>query len=349
MRAFVMRGIGDAGVETVADPVPEVADMVIAPLLSGMCGTDVHMYREGTLTRRESLPVVMGHEFVGEIADTNGHTTTVSGDRLAVGTKVVVEPLLPCGTCRMCLQGKQNLCIQWSHLGILRDGSWADLVTAPAARVSVVPDGVSVEAAALSEPLACAVNFVIHQGGLSAGESVLILGAGPIGLLCASIAKAAGARLVAVSEPQEYRRSRAFEAGADIVFDPSNGDLADEVLHHTQGLGFDLIVEATGAAPVVVQALEVAQPGSRVVLAGLGNAGFAQVDANTIVTKELQVRGGFASRRAMGTALSVLQSGAVRTDLLITSIQPWTEAKKVMDGGESNPKSCKNLFSRPSA
>lgn len=339
-----MTGIGQGGVDTVPDPQPTKEDVIIAPAYSGLCGTDVHMFREGTLTRPEALPLVMGHEFVGEIVETNGHTNSLRGQPLAPGTLVAVEPLLPCGRCRMCLRGKPNLCSEWDHLGILRDGCWADYVAAPATRISVVPEGVSARAAALSEPLACAVNFVVHQGALTAGESVLVLGAGPIGLLCATMAKAAGASAVAVSEPMEHRRALAEEVGADITFDPMTEDLSQAVTDFTHGTGFDLIIEATGAPPVVGQAIEIAQPGSRLVLAGLGGSSNVGVDTNAIVTKELEIRGGFASRWAMNTGLSAIAAGHIRTEKLISSIRSWAEAESAMEDMLSDPTTCKILF-----
>jgi 2-desacetyl-2-hydroxyethyl bacteriochlorophyllide A dehydrogenase len=347
VKAFVMTGIGQGGLETVPDPQPRTEDIVIAPVYSGLCGTDVHMFREGTLTRPDVMPVIMGHEFVGEVVDVNGHNTTLGGRTLSRGTLVAVEPLLPCGKCRMCLRGRPNLCSDWDHLGILRDGCWADFVTAPATRISVVPDGVSARDAALSEPLACAVNFVVHQGKMAAGESVLILGGGPIGLLCAAMAKVAGAGLVAISEPIEHRRVLAKEIGADVVYNPLVEDVHEAVMESTHGRGYDLIIEATGVSAVVGQAIHLAQPGSRLVLAGLGGSSHVGVDANAIVTKELEVRGGFASRWAMDTGLSALASGNVRTDKLISSIRSFSDAEEAMDDMLSDPTTCKILFGNP--
>lgn len=347
MHAFVMTDIGMGRRERVTDPTPAAGDVIISPEYSGLCGTDVHMFNEGTLTRPDALPVVMGHEFVGRIADLGtGSTDTGS---LRVGDLVAVEPLLPCGQCTQCHAGRPNLCADWSHLGILEDGCWADYVRVPSARVTAVPDGVSAYAAALAEPLACAVNFIQHRGQLQVGETVLILGAGPIGLLSVCMARAAGASCIIVSEPHAHRRARALAVGADVVVDPLTQDLPDAVRTQLPGTrGTDLIVEATGSKTVVSQAISMAAPGSRVVLSGLGSVGATPIDTTDIVAKELSVLGGFASRNAMRIGLDAIAAGHVNTDDLVTAIHPWADAEKAMQDMLVDPDTCKILFSHTS-
>lgn len=338
MHAFVMTDVNRGSVETVQDPTPLADEIVLAPEYSGVCGTDVHLFRQGAMLAESGLPLVLGHEFVATVVDSNGVTS------LPVGTRVAVEPLLPCGLCRMCQRGKPNLCYNWEHLGITRNGCWAEYVAVPAQRVTALPDAVSSFDAALSEPLACAVNFVLHRGSLSAGESILVLGAGPIGVLCVAVAKAAGAALIVVSEPLASRRERAREAGADVVIDPQSDDVPTVIDELTFGIGFDLIVEVSGSGRAIAQAIDVAAPGSRVVLAGLGSGASVPLDTNAVASKELNIRGGFASRWAMTTGLSLLADGRLSTASLVTSVRGWADASEAMDALSDDPETCKILF-----
>lgn len=348
MNGFVMTDIGVGAAQAIADPTPAPGEAVVAPRYSGLCGTDVHLFHEGTMLDTADLPMVLGHEFVGEVVEPGG-SRTIDGRMLRQGDLVAAEPLLPCGRCRQCARGSINLCADWSHLGITRNGSWADLVAVPATRLSVLPEGVTARQAALAEPLACAVNFVLDRGRLSAGETVLVLGAGPVGLLCAAVARAGGAAQVIVSEPQAGRRQRALDIGADLAVDPLATPLADVVAEATGGAGVDLVIEVTGAPAAVAQSIDVAAPGSRVVLAGLGAGGRVGIDTNALAIKELEVRGGFASRWAMTRGLSLLARGVIATEPLITSEREWVHAEQAMHDMLHDPETCKIILRAPGA
>jgi 2-desacetyl-2-hydroxyethyl bacteriochlorophyllide A dehydrogenase len=349
VHAFVMSDIGIGRRERIKDPAPAAGDVIIAPEYSGLCGTDVHMFNEGTLTRQEALPVVMGHEFVGRIVEFGTSDAASVGHRLRIGDAVAVEPLVPCQMCPQCRAKRPNLCADWSHLGILEDGCWADYVRVPIGRVTKLPEGVNPYDAALAEPLACAVNFVVHRGQLQPGQSVLIQGAGPIGLLSVCMARAAGASVVIVSEPHAHRRQAALKVGADVVVDPMTQDLPDTIRTYVPGAaGVDLIVEATGSKTAVSQSVSLAAPGSRIVLSGLGSGGPTPIDTTDIVAKELSILGGFASCDAMSTGLDAIAAGHVKTDDLVTAIYPWAEAEQAMQDMLVDPHTCKILFSHHS-
>jgi 2-desacetyl-2-hydroxyethyl bacteriochlorophyllide A dehydrogenase len=346
LHAFVMSDIGIGRRERVKDPTPTQGDVIVAPAYSGLCGTDVHMFNEGTLTRPDALPVVMGHEFVGTVVEMGPAQPGEAPTGLRVGDSVAVEPMLPCGRCSQCRSRRFNLCADWSHLGILADGCWADYVRVPASRVTPLPEGVTMYDAALAEPLACAVNFVQHRGRLRPGESVLVLGAGPIGLLSICMARAAGASVIIASEPHEHRRRSALQVGANIAVDPLSQDVLDAIRSAVPGQpGVDLIIEATGSKAVVSQAISMAAPGSRVVLSGLGSGGPTPIDTTDIVAKELSVLGGFASREAMPIGLAAIAAGHVRTDVLVTAVYPWAEAERAMRDVLVDTNTCKILFS----
>lgn len=346
MQGFVMTGIGVGSAQSVDDPTSLRGEAIVAPLYSGLCGTDVHLFHEGMMLDEGDLPMVLGHEFVGRVVDANG-SVTAGGVMLRDGDLVAAEPVLPCGQCHYCARGMLNLCLNWSHLGIVRDGCWAEFVAVPGQRLTVLPDGVDVRTAALAEPLACAVNFVLDRGEVSAGQTVLVLGAGPVGLLSAAVAKAAGAAAVIVSEPQSGRRDRARAVGADVVVDPLEEDLAMIARDLTGGVGADVIIEVTGAAPAIAQSIDIAAPGSRVVLAGLGGGSRVPIDTNALAIKQLDVRGGFASRWAMPRGLAMLAKGVLRVDSLITSEHSWADAELAMHDMVHHPDTCKIVLTAP--
>jgi 2-desacetyl-2-hydroxyethyl bacteriochlorophyllide A dehydrogenase len=346
VRGFVFHSPGVGDVETVKDPQLTPDGVIIEPLVSGVCGTDVHMFYEGTLTQADSLPVVMGHEFVGRVIETGAEATArlpyPDGRGLVAGDLVGVEPMLPCGRCTNCQRGWPNLCTDWGHLGILTDGSWADFVRAPGSRVIRIDADVDVSAVGLLEPLACAVNFVLDKGELQAGQRVVIFGGGPIGLLCAQVALAASAAAVLVVEPSEQRRALARRVGATHTV--ASGE-ADEIRDEL-GTEPDLIVDASGHPAAVATAVALARPGSRLVLAGLGSGALTPMDTNAIVQKELEIRGGFASRWAFGRALALIASNSVDTAALVTKTVPWSQAADVLaELHTGNPSVCKILLS----
>jgi 2-desacetyl-2-hydroxyethyl bacteriochlorophyllide A dehydrogenase len=344
--AFVMEGTGVGGVRDVPDPVASAGQLLVRPDYSGLCGTDVHMFHEGTLTRPDALPVVMGHEFTGvveEIGPGALDRRPYPEDRpLQVGDRVAVEPMLPCGRCLRCLRGRPNLCLDWSHLGILVDGAWAELVAVPGSRAVRIPESIDPVESGLLEPLACAVNFVLDRGEVAPGDAVLVLGAGPIGLLSAQVAVAAGAGSVVVSEPNPLRRELASSVGATAVVDPVAG--LPDLRELTGGREVDVVVEATGVPAAVASAITLAPSGSRVVLAGLGGSSAVPLDANLLVQKELEVRGGFASRWAFARAIDLLARERVRTAPLVSSVRHWSEALEAMKAMTGDPATCKILF-----
>lgn len=347
MRGFVMTSIGVGSAQPLNDPTPLPGEAVVDPLYSGLCGTDVHLFREGMMLDTDDLPMVLGHEFVGRVLDANA-AVTAGGRALRAGDLVAVEPVLPCGKCHFCARGLLNLCLNWSHLGIVRDGCWAEFVAVPGPRLTVLPEGVDVRTATLAEPLACAVNFVLDRAEVSAGETVIILGAGPVGLLSAAVAKAAGAATVIVSEPQSGRRDRALAVGADVAVNPMEEDLQALAKDLTDGVGADVIIEVTGAAPAIAQSVDIAAPGSRVVLAGLGGGRRVPIDTNALAIKQLDVRGGFASRWAMSRGLAMLASGSLSIDSLVTSERSWADAETAMDDMLHDPDTCKIVLTSPS-
>jgi threonine dehydrogenase-like Zn-dependent dehydrogenase len=342
-----MHGLGVSGLDdSVEEPRPGVGEVLIAPEAAGVCGTDLHVLHEGVfIDMPQGLPVTMGHEVVGRVVGfgpepAGGWTRPYGGEPLEVGDRVVAEPILNCGSCPQCARGVPNLCANWSHLGIKRDGVWAELVTIPAARVTRVPDHIPVTHAVLAEPLACALHF-LDRAQVSPGDSVLVLGGGPAGQLTLLAARAAGAGRVLLSDPVAERRELAKALGADAVLDPAADDITTLTRELSGGAGADVVVEIAGAPPAVTQAFGLPRPGGTLVLAGICGTTPIPVDTNRVVNDEITVRGAFATRWQMGAAIAHLASGLIDVSPVVSLERPWTEATEAMRDLAERPELCK--------
>jgi len=316
MRAFRMQAIGQATFRTVAKPRSARGELLIRPIVTGICSTDVHVLYEGAAGVRD-LPVTMGHEVVGEVIDLDD-----SMGGFVVGDHVVIEPLLPCGACDHCRRGLPNLCQSSAHLGITRDGCFAEFVSVPARQATVV-SGIDPLSALMIEPLACALHFVT-KASANAGDTIVVLGAGPAGLLTMQAAKVSGLTVV-VSEPSAFRRNLASELGADAVVDPRTEDVGSVVEELTAGLGARAVIEVTGVPSVVTQAVNLAAPGSTVVLAGVCGHPTVAVDTDRIVAREVCVVGALASRWQFDRARQLVMSGAIDVTSVVTGVHALDE------------------------
>ena len=347
MKAYRMHGLGvsrlDEGIE---EPQPGTGEALIAPEAAGICGTDLHVLHEGVFVDLDrGLPVTMGHEVVGRVvalgpAPAGGWNLLNGGERLNEGDRVVAEPLLNCGVCAQCVRGFPNLCQNWSHLGFSRNGVWAELVTIPASRLTLIADDVPAEHAVLAEPLACALHF-LNRARVHQGDSVLILGGGPAGQLTLLAAREAGAGRVFLSDPVASRRQLATSLGADATIDPSAIDVDTLVRQQNGGIGADIVIEIAGTPPAVTQAFELPRPGGTLVLAGICGATPIPVDTNRVVNNEIDVRGAFATRWQMAAAVTTLERRTIDVSPIISSIRPWTEAGLAIRDLDENPDTCK--------
>lgn len=214
MKAALFRRPHDMQLETVPDPVLQPGDMLLRMKSAAICGTDIRIYR-GRKTRGVRLPSILGHEFEGEIVEAGGHTNWSTGDRVAVC------PALPCGICRHCSAGFENICPRLTAYGYELDGGFAELIRVPKAFVEAghlyrLGKDVASTTAALAEPLACVINGQDNLG-LSGGETVAVLGTGPIGLLHVMLARQRGADKVIAVQRSAHRRAAALELGADAA------------------------------------------------------------------------------------------------------------------------------------
>ncbi|MFZ4742627.1 MAG: threonine dehydrogenase [Betaproteobacteria bacterium] len=318
MKAAVLRAPQVLEVGDIETPEAGPGELILSVRAATVCGTDLRIL-SGKKTKGVRFPSIIGHEFAGVVVQTgSGVTAFKNGDR------VCMDPVIPCRACSYCKAGLENVCLNRQAMGYEFDGGFAEFVRIPAialtsGNVFKMPNGMSFEAAALSEPLACCINGQKNaQVGL--GDSVLIMGAGPIGLMHAALAKAAGARQVIISEPNASRRQAALERGVNHACDPMKESLLDFVKQRTDGLGADVVILAIGVPALANEALSIVRKGGRVNLfAGFSQGDMSSIDVNLIHYNEITVTGASAlTRQGYELALHMLSSGQIDATSLIT-------------------------------
>jgi len=264
MRAARLYGRLDVRVDQTPWPAIEKPDDVLIHIShTGICGSELHAI-EGYELSKGALggalaPSNLGHEYAGTVVEVGPDVKAVRP-----GQRVTVVPRGPCGKCELCRAGVSALCRKVTHRG----GSWAEAIVAPEQLVYALPDDVPNAVGAITEPLSCAMR-IIDRSGLKAGQNVCVIGAGPIGLFSAVLAKRAGAALVIVSDIRASRRDIAQRMGVDVVVDPTAQDLREVVMELTHGRGVEISMEAVGLEPALSQAIELVAIGGTVMWAGL--------------------------------------------------------------------------------
>ena len=322
MKAAVLRAPNEMALTEAPDPTPGAGDLVLRVKAATICGTDIRILR-GRKSAGVRYPSIIGHEFSGEVVEGNG--------RFRPGQRVGVCPAIPCGRCAQCLRGRENLCPDAEAIGYQIDGAFAEFIRIPAravelGNVHVLPDGIDFAQAALVEPLACVLNGQ-NKVALGQGDTVVVLGSGPIGTLHIKLARARGAARVIVSEPNAGRRAAALAAGADVGIDPTAEDLRARVREETHGLGADVVICAIGIPALAAQAIGLAGYGGRISLfAGFSKGETGQLDVNAIHYDELCVTGAFGlSRLDYATALGIVASQRIDTSDMITHRYPLAQ------------------------
>ena len=276
----------EAGLELRDVPFPEIGinDVLIRVHKTGICGTDLHIESwDPWAAATIKPPLVVGHEFVGEIVDVGSNVVDFHAGDLVSGEGHVV-----CGRCRHCLAGRRHLCANTIGLGVGRDGAFAEYVSLPMTNVWHHWPGIDEEVAAIFDPFGNAVHTALAFPVL--GEDVLVSGAGPIGLMATAVARHAGARHIVVSEPNPYRRELAARMGASLVVDPRERALTDVFAELDMVEGFDVALEMSGNPAALRGAIEAMAHGGGVAILGIPTQEIS-LDVNAIVFKMLTVRG----------------------------------------------------------
>jgi L-iditol 2-dehydrogenase len=317
------RGEGNVALRELPQPRPGPGQVLLAVRAAGICGTDLHIYH-GEF--RTEPPVVLGHELAGEVVAIGEEVT-----RIAVGDRATTETYFHlCGSCRFCRGGQPNLCPERRSIGSGVDGGFAPYVVVPEGNIHYLPDHLTYQEAALSEPLACVVHGALELPKVTPGDVAVVAGPGAIGLLTLQVARAAGAAVIVLGTGADHRRlALAQELGATRAVDVDDENPIPIVRDLTGGWGADIVFECSGAGPAALSLLDHARRGGQYAQIGLFGKPVAW-DLDQVCMKELRVTGSNASvPSAWRTALRLLEEGRVRTGALISDVYPladWEEA-----------------------
>lgn len=322
MRAVVIEKPGKVGLDEVPDPVPGPAELLVRVGACGVCGTDLHI-AAGEFPPTP-YPIVPGHEFAG--------TVEAVGDDApggwSVGDRVAVDPSLYCGRCRQCRRGRGNLCENWGATGDTVDGAFAELVAVPAAVAYPLPDHLSMAQGALVEPVSCAVHG-LRRLGVEAGERVLVVGAGTMGLIMAQLLTASGAR-VSVVDRAEHKLGLASELGA-VEVATSVGGLARA--------GFDAAVDATGVPAAIADAFGALDRGGRLEIFGVADSdAVLELSPFRIYNDEITLVGSMAVLNSYGEALQLVADGVIASERLVShtlGLEGFDEALELVRSGRA--------------
>jgi L-iditol 2-dehydrogenase len=326
VKAAIYRGPEDLSVEEVESPAITSSEAKIKVHACATCGTDAKIFYHGH--PRLTPPQIIGHEIAGEVIEVGSDVTG-----LAVGDRVQVIAAVPCGECWACKAGRMGICIKQTSMGYQYPGGFAEEMVIPesvlkANGVNKIPDHVSYDEAAVTEPLACALNAqkLINVGE---GDTVLVMGAGPIGCLHVRLARAAGARKVFLADVNGDRLSLSQNVvGSDRAIDMSSENLDEVVLSETDGIGPSVIITAAPAGAAQEQAIGLVAPGGRVSFFGglPKDKPNITVDSNVVHYKELILAGANGSSPAQNAeALELIASGKVPVADLITHRLPLSD------------------------
>jgi L-gulonate 5-dehydrogenase len=306
---------------------PEHGEVLVRVHRAGICGSDVHILHGANPFAR--YPRIIGHEFAGEIEAVG---PDVSG--LAEGDRVVVDPVVSCGHCYACRVGRPNVCANLEVFGVHRDGGFRDLVPVPARNVVKVSHDLPIEIAALAEPFSIAAN-VLSRTGCGPQDTVLIYGAGTVGLTVLQVAKLKGARCL-ISDIDEARLDRARSFGADTAINPRTTSVVEAISGEMNGLGPSVVIDGAGLPALLEEACRVASPAGRIGLLGF-SPGPCNISQQEIVKKELTLVGSRLNRHLLPEVVRWLESGSLKPAAMITQTFDARDARAAFDLVENHP------------
>jgi len=320
MRAAVWHGGKDVRIEDVPKPKVKTDEVLVRVKAVGICGSDLHAY-EGVSERRRP-PLIMGHEFSGEVAEAG---TDVKD--LGICDRVVVDPFTRCGKCEQCLGGRDNLCRKICLIGLHTNGAFAEYVSAPARNCYRMPADMSFEEGSMVEPFSVALR-AINRTPVKLGDTVAVIGAGIIGLMLLQAAKAAGAGKTFITDVLDYRLDFGRKLGADITVNSKVEDPVATIREATSGLGVDVTLEAVGVEATVQHAMRIARTGGKVTIAGMLSKAM-MLDVLDAVVRELDIRGSYAyASHDFRRAFSYIKEKRIDVKPLVTDVLPLYEAKR---------------------
>lgn len=307
-------------VEELPVRTPRRGEAVVQVKAVGICGTDLHIFKEGRAD--VELPRVMGHELSGVV--------TALGDgvgHISAGDRVVLDPVMSCGVCRTCRAGHGNVCADVKCFGVQMDGGFQENIVVPAASLYRFPDRYSFVQAALAEPFSVAAN-ILNRVSVKNHDFVVIMGAGTIGLSLVQGAKAAGAKVL-ISDIEEIKLKKAREIGADYTIHSQKENLKDAVKKYTE-TGADVVIDAVGTVRLTEQSLELVAPCGRIAVISF-DARPAQIPAAAITKKELSLVGSRMNAHRFPDVIRWMEEGALNLDAMVSRIYPAEEIQKAFE------------------
>lgn len=333
MKALV-KAKPEAGIWMEQVPIPEAGprDVLIKVRKSAICGTDVHIWKWDEWSAKVvPVPMVVGHEFCGEIVDCG-----TAANKYRIGQRVSGEGHIVCGACRNCRAGRGHLCRNTQGVGVNRPGSFAEYLCIPESNVVPIPDDIPDEIAAIFDPFGNAVHTALSFDLV--GEDVLVTGAGPIGIMGALVAQKVGARKTVITDISPYRIELAKRLGVQHVVNAAEQNLSDVMAELGMTEGFDVGLEMSGAAPAMRDMIDKMNNGGKIALLGIAPTEFA-VDWNKVIFKMLNVKGIYG-REMFETwykMIALVQSGLDLSELIThrISIDDYEEGFAAMISGEA--------------
>ncbi len=335
MKAAVFHGREDVRLEDVPEPEIKPGSVKVRIDWCGICGTDLHEYIAGPIfipppgsphpITGETMPLTLGHEFAGEVVDV---ADDVEG--IANGAHVAIEPVFRCGECAPCKAGFPNLCAQLGFYGLMGGGGgMSEFAVMPSYMVHRLPDGMTSEVGALVEPIAVGLRAV-RQAGIKAGDSAVVLGAGPIGAVTVQCLRALGAGPIIVVEVSDARKRKAAELGADAVVDPTEEDAVARVRELTGGEGADYAFDAAGVQETFQTGLHAVRKRGTLTVISIWE-GPIQINPNDIVLNEVHIVGTIAyTPQDFSDTITMLKDGSIATEGIVTQRIPLAD---VVDDG----------------
>lgn len=322
MKAAVYHGPGDLRVEEV--PVRKLKDneVKIQVKYCGICGTDIHIFHGDGGCCDVTPPLVPGHEFSGVVAEVGAGVKTVK-----VGDRVTGDPNDMCGECYFCKNGMQHFCKNNIGIGTTVDGGFAEYVIMREKQVYKVSDELSFIEAAMAEPISCCLHG-IDLCNIKAGDTVLVMGGGPIGMIMMQLAKNAGASKVIMSEPVEEKREQALKLGATKTIDPLHEDVEAVLAEYCENV--NVVIECVGNVHTQADAVRFAGKGATIMYFGLAAPEESfPIKPDDIFKKELHITSSYINPYSFERAIQILESGTVELESLITNVVPLDDIADV--------------------
>ncbi len=317
MKAIVFKSRGKWAYEDRPEPkIKKDEEMLVKVLACSICGTDVHILADPPGVAANDN-IILGHEFVGEVLEVGSAVRNFQkGDHL------ICDNNIPCGVCSACQTGHSNMCENVQAMGSGTDGVFTSKVVIPERNAAKIPNDLSIEKAIFAEPLNCVMG-AMKKANIQNGDTVVILGGGPIGMYFTTLCKARGAAKVIVSEVSEFRAKHCISSGADAVVNPKNENLEKTVLRMTDGLGADLVIDAVGV--LLPDAIKIVKRAGDIIIFGMNSSVQEKITESDLVIKGITIYGNFIGDHTLFQVAKLLASDTLDFSHMITHKLPLSK------------------------